>query len=470
MAIITSTIGTSGRTYSTLQSWEDAVPANAVTAGNSYVGECYNDSEFTGTAPLLTIAGTTTDSTHTITLKCASGQSFYNHASKLTNQLKYDASKGVGIKSSGGFFDHTVVINSQWVTLDGLQIYGTSTANGAVIHNLADNTIVKNCIVYTIDTSTYGVINSTGASATFVNNLIIHAGATTTSSTAISIPGGGSIIACTAVRIGSGGSATGYGRGYSTPLIRDCAAFGFDKFGRDTTGTGGYNCTDLASGDTPGSNNIYSKIFASQFTDITNTSAMDFRVKAGADLINAGTRDATNTADLDIVNSARSTTTPTIGAWEYSSGGVASYSYTAVGGMTVSGAATKLRGAVKAPSGGLTISGTSPQLRGVDRRSSGGLTFSGDARPIRSRLKSAAGGLTFAGAASLTFFAAVQSLVVTAVGGINFSGAATKVRSIVRTVTGGVIFAGNATIQLTPDPTPTSTRHFKRGRRPRTRP
>lgn len=37
-------------------------------------------------------------------------------------------------------------------------------------------------------------------------------------------------------------------------------------------------------------------------------------------LANLGTRDQTHTGDVDIVGTSRSTSTPTIGAWEYSSG------------------------------------------------------------------------------------------------------------------------------------------------------
>jgi hypothetical protein len=61
---------------------------------------------------------------------------------------------------------------------------------------------------------------------------------------------------------------------------------------------------------------LVSKTFSNQFQSITSGSE-DFRVKAGADLINAGVRDQTYTNDLDIVGTTRSTTTPNIGAWEF---------------------------------------------------------------------------------------------------------------------------------------------------------
>lgn len=323
MAIITSTIGTSGRTYSTPQAWEDALPANAVTAGNSYVGELYADSEFAASAPIITFGGTTTDSTHTITLKAAAGQSFYDNANKLTNALKYNAANGVALRATGAFQVSTIEVGSQYVTLDGLQVSMDVSGGYSAINMTSANCTIKNCIAYSITGNNRSVI-ANGSTATITNVLAIQAGAT--SASGFDLSGGGTVVACTAVRIANSGG-TAFSRNYASPLIRDCAGFGFTKFGKDTTAAGGsgYNCTDVASGNTPGSNNLNSKTFASQFVDITNTGAMDFRVKAGADLINAGTRDATNTADLDIVNSARSTTTPTIGAWEYAAAGGGSF-------------------------------------------------------------------------------------------------------------------------------------------------
>lgn len=151
-------------------------------------------------------------------------------------------------------------------------------------------------------------------------------------------------------------------------------------------------------------------------------------------------------------------------------GGVQTFSYTATGGLVASGTSTVIRGAIKSTTGGLTTGGTASTIRGVARTTSGGVAFSGASTVLRSLVRTASGGLLFSGAASLSFSSAVQSLVVTATGGINFSGAATKIRGIVRTVTGGVIFGGSASVTLTPDPNPTTKRHFKRGRRPRTRP
>jgi hypothetical protein len=82
----------------------------------------------------------------------------------------------------------------------------------------------------------------------------------------------------------------------NSSVVKNCAIFGFGT--AITSGTWGadtdYNATDDGDAFPAGSNNL----------------------KSGNDLV-AGTRDQTNTNDLDIVGQARSTSTPTIGAWEH---------------------------------------------------------------------------------------------------------------------------------------------------------
>lgn len=147
-------------------------------------------------------------------------------------------------------------------------------------------------------------------------------------------------------------------------------------------------------------------------------------------------------------------------------GGGTSYSYTATGGFTLSGLATKVRGAGKTASGGIALSGAATKSRGAVRSTaggiqlggaasmtkgrsittSGGLAISGAATILRRVARSAAGGLQLAGVASVTFFSAVQSRVVTPVGGIIFSGTAALVRRCTRLVSGGIQFGGTSPV------------------------
>src|SRR6478672_9252824 len=120
MPTVVKTIGSGGgRDYSTLAAWGASLPANLVTDGNSYEGDCYNDSEFTGSATLLTLSGHTTDASHTITLTTGPGQSFRDNANVQTNALNYSSSSGVGINSSVAYAG-TISITDSNVFLSNL--------------------------------------------------------------------------------------------------------------------------------------------------------------------------------------------------------------------------------------------------------------------------------------------------------------------------------------------------------------
>lgn len=149
--------------------------------------------------------------------------------------------------------------------------------------------------------------------------------------------------------------------------------------------------------------------------------------------------------------------------------GTTTYNYTASGGFVLSGTTTPVRTINKTTTGGLNIAGSAPTNRGAVRTTSGGISLSGAALTLRGRVLAGLGGLTFSGAASLVFTSAIQSLTVTPIGGLVISGVATMVRSVVKAVSGGINLAGSSTTSLTPDPTPVIQRHFKRGRRPRTK-
>lgn len=117
------TIGSGGgRDYTTLQSWEDASPANLVTADEIWRGEIYNDSEFVSASAILTIAGSTTDSTRYKELTTASGQSAWDNSA---NPIRFDATKGVALRCTGGYLDF-VTINEANARFSKIQIRGVN--------------------------------------------------------------------------------------------------------------------------------------------------------------------------------------------------------------------------------------------------------------------------------------------------------------------------------------------------------
>jgi hypothetical protein len=243
----------------------------------------------------------TTDSTRYFVLTTASGQSFLDNANKLTNALNYAPANGVAINLLDSTSRLTVSLS---VTVYISNIQFTSSANtfysvnGALLR-------VDFCIIKTSSS----VFNDAGAFVS-ANCLII--------SPLPAYSGGSSNVRFY--------NCTMYGNNYvvfpgaSSTVIKNCAFFGYPNFTVNTINTtdSTNNCTSLASLGFTNSTNLLSRSAANQFQSLTGGSE-DFRIKAGAGVINAGIRDQTNTNDLDIVGSSRSTTTPTIGAWEFAS-------------------------------------------------------------------------------------------------------------------------------------------------------
>lgn len=305
--IVVSSIGTTGRDYSTLQAWEDACPANLVTADQVWKGECYNDSEFTAA---LTISGITTDATRYVWLTAAAGQSFQDHADVRTNPLYYDQSKGVGIKVSSS----TVISNSvNYTVISRLQVWLSSGFLNRTIDMAGSNCIAKDCIFvssYAYSVFYFGAVASNKAiNCAFIS---LHSGTQTPCNS-------GTYINCTNVRpSGYTAGGTAFARGYGLS-VQNSAVFGFTTF-RSGTGssyyTGSYNGSDC-SADAQDTNSTGGLTFSACFESTTN----DFRLKSGSPLIDAGNTDATN-APNDITGTARDATTDgDVGAWEYSAGG-----------------------------------------------------------------------------------------------------------------------------------------------------
>jgi hypothetical protein len=322
--IVTSTIGSGGgRDYSTLQAWENACPANLVTDDKVWKGTCYNDSEFTADgATLLTVSGITTDATRYVWLTTASGQSFKDDGSDTTLPLKYDQSKGVGFRLTGQYTKGIECSSGIKLIVEGIQLYWNSTSSwSSRVFVQGDTALYRECIIQTTDPDT----SVCGEEATsFTNCTVIASG----SACGDVLQGGGSYRNCTIVRpsdLTTAGVAVSPNYFSNYPTVINCAVFGaFTTMFGGTLGSyggsSGYNASSVGTGSMPGSNNVGSLTLANQFENTTNAS-QDWRPKSGNGLA-AGTRDQTNTSDLDIIGAARSTSTPTIGAREVAASGV----------------------------------------------------------------------------------------------------------------------------------------------------
>jgi hypothetical protein len=301
---VTSSIGTASRDYSTLQAWEDACPANLVTDDKIWLGEAYNDSEFTSAGTVLTMAGVTTDATRYIHLACAAGQSFSDHANVRTNPLFYDASKGVGIRTTAAGYNNCVLVETVDVRITGVQVDAPDgTGSSGLVAGLSSQFILSKSLVRAREPITKAL---TTASQLHVNCVFIMRGNGSMVGTGF---GSQRFEYCTFVQPAAAPTGTGGSISYGTLTVENCTIFGLSTGFSGGSLAGGYNATDLASA--PGSNNQVSKTYANQFVSTTN----DFRAAtSGSDLVN-GTP-ATGYATDDISYFARSATVPTIGAWE----------------------------------------------------------------------------------------------------------------------------------------------------------
>src|SRR5262245_61903092 len=152
----TKSIGATGRDYATPALWASYL-SGLGTLSAPEIGELYNDAEF-GSAN-VSWTGFTTSATNTVTIRCAAGQSFKDHASVRSNALTYDQSKGVGIVFSSS---HQWTNIANYFFIQGIQFKrkASSYANACIdYHSTATGGHVKDCIILKNSTTSHGVTN-----------------------------------------------------------------------------------------------------------------------------------------------------------------------------------------------------------------------------------------------------------------------------------------------------------------------
>ncbi len=313
MPTVVKTIGTSSRNYSTLAAWQSSLPANLVTDGNSYEGDCYKDSEFTSASTLCTITGHTTDATHTITLTTGAGQSFRDNANAQTNALRYNASNGVGIRVTGAYVNG-ITINNNNVFVKGLQVAATNTSSAAaaIQGGVFTGLTIDDCILEAAGSD--GVLRVSTSSLLLRNTLLVERASSQAQIFFSDAGTPGSIYFCTFV-VPSDKTAASHAlsSAYGTLTVKSSAFFGCTAV--QTGGSTFAFTTCMTSVASPPAGVTGGKTYANQFVTTTDA-ARDFREKTGADLHGAGTADSTNGAN-DIVGTARPQSSKwDIGCWE----------------------------------------------------------------------------------------------------------------------------------------------------------
>lgn len=297
--IVTKTIGTTGRDYSTIAAWMAACPANLVTADQVWKGVAYNDSTFN---EQVDITGITTDATRYVWLTVADGQ---DHQGTLTG--------GVVINRGGA--DGTVVnINCNYTVFEGFRITNSffnstnTIINGnsrtglrirrIVIHSCAisnvtqsqtyiaidvtscASTIVSNCLVANLTGKTYGSnwigIRVQSTTSTYVYNCTVY-----------KVFLGITVYLCSAVACLVSTPETDY--------IGNAGACYYSS----SAGSSAYNVSTDATaiGTNP-------KINQSDASLLTNSAGGDFTLKAGSPASHYGPDAVTNTGSTEIRNRA----------------------------------------------------------------------------------------------------------------------------------------------------------------------
>lgn len=303
----TNVIGSTGN-FTTLQSWEDACPANLTTAQQIWRGEVQNQ-EFVGTGNMLTISGTTTNATYYIELTTAAGAGFKDHASKATNPYRYNASVGAAIRMTGDYAV-AVLVDQPYTRISGIQLAGSSTTvNAGVVLQVSGTSI--NCDINGVIVEGFSndrPVKFGGAGNVLRNSLVVQR-RPSAAAFIMEMANGSQAYNCTLVATGAKVNA-GLITQYAAGVLKNCYV-GNVTAPRDA-GTAPTMTTNFS--DTAATGFAVAPFSTATFVSVTDGSH-DFRLAAGSTLIDAGTADATYSA-ADALGTTRSGTTD-VGAVEY---------------------------------------------------------------------------------------------------------------------------------------------------------
>ncbi len=290
------------------------------TKTDEQIGEGYNDSLFTTTASIDFVDANIDQGSNNTLMRAAAGESFNDHADKLTNALYPNQSNGVLIEKTSGS-SSVITTNLAKLEIEGLQIVKASGYGGVLLNSNNGTTgdrIVRSCMMLAAATS--NVFTASVRDFDFISSNLLFDGSnsgtclTASYGTIVNVDG------CNIVRTRGASTTRGLREIGSGSLdIHNSAIFGFTTLSTGNV-TGDYNASDLAIGF--GSNNQASKTYADQFEDITyngtwESSTADFTPKTTGDL--NGNGNSATLPTLDILEQTRSG--DYIGARDIVSGG-----------------------------------------------------------------------------------------------------------------------------------------------------
>lgn len=302
-----------------LQSWHDAAPASLVTATERWIGECQNDGLITNAFVDFGAQVKATDASNYFYLRAGAGQGFNDHASKLTNALRYNASNGVAFRSSTLNGQTSLVTgSSSYLTVEGIQFQhnagGSVNSVSGIVWVTRATAKYVNCIFEANGTAIYRG-DSTGTNRGRFINCVMYCTQSGTAGIRAFTDQSADMYNCTVFLFGATSAACVINASTST-VVKNTIGYAAGS-GADFSGTVAAGSTNNVSSDSsaPGSGSLINQTLSTLITNDSSFAAFD--AKPISATLNVGVRDQTNTADLDILKIGRSTSFPTIGAMEF---------------------------------------------------------------------------------------------------------------------------------------------------------
>jgi len=271
--VIQNTIGTGGD-YSTVQSWEDAAPADLVAADQVWEGLCLNQNFQTAIA----IGGSTTNASCYKHLTAQVGESF---ADLVGEPLRLIPGNGAEISKPDGY-GAVITVSEANARIDRLQIYATQSTTVGVDAATANPFVISDCIIYTLGRRTLKLY---GSSAFGYNLLLLVQGGTWD---IVDTSGSSWIESSTLIRGGATPSGTGLAGQYGTSTVKNVAIFNCATTSSGSNARTFVNCfTDVAAPPAGFTVVPYDTTTGSGFVNIT-TGSYDFKLNPSSAMVDAG--------------------------------------------------------------------------------------------------------------------------------------------------------------------------------------